>query len=341
MSKKQYNRPHERKVAVLQAILVVVLMISVVGTGLFAIKQWERSRFDDSTAIEDEDEPLTVNYDGQWYRLNDRLETVLVMGLDKFTEQISTEQALTNHQQADFLLLMILDKEKKTCTPLHINRDTMAEIHRLGLNGESTGSFFGQLALAHTYGSGQKDSCRNTVKAVSDFLYEVPVNYYISLTMDAVGVLNDLVGGVTVTVMDDFSGIDDSLVYGQEVTLKGAQALTYVRARSGLQDSTNIHRMERQRQYLQALFEQCAAKVRSDDLFLVDAMVAIGDAMVTDCTDTKLQDFFEKLSDYQIASIQTIQGESVLGEQFMEFYADEAALKKQVIDLFFLPDQKH
>lgn len=76
------------------------------------------------------------------------------------------------------------------------------------------------------------------------------------MTMGAVPYINDLVGGVPVTVLDDFSGIDDSLVEGETITLKGEQALHYVRIRGGLEDSSNLNRMKRQQQYLESMAEQ-------------------------------------------------------------------------------------
>ena len=106
----------------------------------------------------------------------------------------------------------------------------MTQIQILGVTEEPAGSFTGQLALAHTYGSGEEDSCENTVLAVSNLLYGMEIDHYVSLTMDGVALLNDLVGGVPVEVLDDFSGIDDSLVQGETVTLRGRQALTYVRS---------------------------------------------------------------------------------------------------------------
>ena len=123
---------------------------------------------------------------------------------------------------------MIVDKTAHSFSALHINRDTMAEIQRLGVGGVKLDTVTAQLALAHTYGSGGRDSCRNTVQAVSRYLYDVPVQHYFALPMDAIPVLNDLAGGVTVHVDDDFSNTDPSIVQGKDVTLRGDQALTFV-----------------------------------------------------------------------------------------------------------------
>ena len=74
--------------------------------------------------------------------------------------------------------------------------------------------------------------------------------------MDAVPVFNDLVGGVEIEVLDDFTGIDDTLVKGKTVTLMDEHALHYVRTRKDLEDSSNSTRMKRQQQYINALYEK-------------------------------------------------------------------------------------
>ena len=98
-----------------------------------------------------------------------------------------TPEGYVNNQQADFLLLLVMDKQHETCTPIQLNRDTMTQIQILGVTGEPAGTFTGQLALAHTYGSGEEDSCENTVLAVENLLYGMEIDHYVSLTMDGGG----------------------------------------------------------------------------------------------------------------------------------------------------------
>lgn len=274
-------------------------------------------------------------YNGTAYAKKENLETVLLLGVDKFEGE--TPEGYLNNQQADFLLLLVMDKENETCTPIQLNRDTMTEIQILGVTGEPAGTFTGQLALAHTYGSGEEDSCENTVLAVENLLYGVGIDHYVSLTMDGVALLNDLVGGVTVEVLDDFSGIDDSLVQGETVTLQGQQALTYVRSRGGLEDSSNLHRMERQRQYLSALQQQLKAAVQQKDGFTLDALLQLNEYMVSDCTVNQLSDLGDSLTTYQVGDILTTPGDAQEGEEFMEFTVDEAALQQLVMDVFYEP----
>ena len=58
---------------------------------------------------------------------------MLLLGVDKFEGE--TPKGYINNQQADFLLLLVLDEENGTCTPIQLNRDTMTQIQVLGSPG--------------------------------------------------------------------------------------------------------------------------------------------------------------------------------------------------------------
>ena len=322
------------------ALNASILLVLAIGGGLLCLHFWDKvpDNADLPRTENGNDEipgQISVVYQGEEYRLRDELDCFLIIGLDKFTTTTSDPEFFLNNQQADFLLLMIVDKDSSSYCALHLNRDTMAEIQRLGLGGKKLDLFYGQLALAHTYGSGGKDSCRNTVEAVSRFLYGVPIDHYLSLTMDAIPVLNDLAGGVTVHVGDDFSAVDPSLEQGKDVHLMGQQALTYIRARGGMNEPTNLNRMARQREYINALYKQLSQKMRESDGFGRRMATQMADYSVSDLTTSELSRFAEQFKDYSFLGIYTVPGEAVLGERFMEYYADDDALQELVIRLFF------
>ena len=331
-------------VRVLKGTAAILAAVLVLLAGMLLLQRWENtqdapvSSLGPSSAVE-ADAPVDgreiTYYNGTAYAKKEDLETVLLLGVDKFEGE--TPEGYLNNQQADFLLLLVMDKQNETCTPIQLNRDTMTQIRILGVTGEPAGTTTGQLALAHTYGSGEEDSCENTALAVSNLLYGMEIDHYVSLTMDGVALLNDLVGGVTVEVLDDFSGIDDSLMQGEIVTLKGQQALTYVRSRGGMEDSSNLHRMERQRQYLAALQQQLKAAVRQEDGFTLDALLQLNEYMVSDCTVDQLSDLGDSLAAYQVSDILTTPGDAQEGEEFMEFTVDEAALQQLVMEVFYEP----
>ena len=319
---------------ILHCLAIIFLLAFLVSAALFVISLWEKHQGDfvgsGSDALK-----ASLEYNGREYVLKEDVETFLFLGLDKFGgEKI---ESYNNDKQADFLLLLVVDNKNSTYTALHINRDTITEMNILGVAGDKVGTVNKQIALAHTYGNGKEVSCRNVAQAVSKLLLDVEIDHYMSLTMDGVPIYNDYVGGVEVTVLDDFSGIDDTLIKDKTVTLMGQQALTYVRSRYGLDDDTNSNRMKRQKQYLEAVYNKTKLCLEEDEAFIENAFLKLSPYLVSDCSANKLQKLMEKLSSYTLTEIESIKGENVVGEEFMEFHPDKEALKATTIELFYKP----
>ena len=77
----------------------------------------------------------TLELDGVTYRLNRRLTTILLMGVDQTAEQ-QQEANYRNGGQADFLALVVVNDSQKTIHVIQINRDTMVELKVLSVLGE-------------------------------------------------------------------------------------------------------------------------------------------------------------------------------------------------------------
>lgn len=312
--------------------LAVALLAVFLLTGAFLLlKLWEKRQ---SIFPEQKTENTVYEYNGVEYVKNEDVESFLILGLDKFEDAINND-SYNNDQRADFLMLLVFDNSEKKFTAVHLNRDTMVNMNVLGVAGQKIGTVNKQLALAHTYGNGRDVSCRNTADAVSELLNGVKVNHYLSITMDAVPILNDLLGGVEVTVLDDFSGIDDTLIKGETVTLHGDHALTYVRERYGLEDSSNSTRMVRQRQYMTAVYDKAMLEIENDDNFVIEASSKLADYIVSDRSVNQLQEIAKKLSQYKFTEIETLEGESVVKDGLMEFRPDADSIDKIVFELFY------
>lgn len=329
------NRRQNRELIfkIIAVILVVVLLLSA---GLLLVQLWDMRQGDDFSNSGYNDGTIEVN--GESYRLRHDVETVLMIGVDQFEGAID-DSGYRNDQRADFILLLAVDHTNHTYSAIHINRDTMAQMNVLGVAGEKVDSVRQQLALSHTYGNGREVSCRNTADSVSALLLDTPIKHYMSVTMDSVPVINDAVGGVTLTVMDDFSGVDASLVKGYTVTLTGKQALTYVRARSGMKEATNTARMDRQKQYMEALIRQMHNEDKNNDRLFADLFSKLSKeesaALVTDCTTLHLQNLCEQLMDYQYREIYSLEGASRVTDDMMEFYPDSAKTQQLVLQLMY------
>lgn len=320
----------------LKYVAVLLVVIFLVAAAFLFLTIWENRQSGFESGEVDDD---TVSFEGRDYVRKDQLETFLVLGLDRY-EGSDVSDAHGTGVQTDFLMLLVFDNETRQSTAIHINRDAMTKVNKLSIGGTAVvESYTKQIALAYNLVEDDNDKirCRNTIDSVEHLLDGVKVDHYFALTMDAVAASCDAVDGVEVTVLDDFTGIDDTLVEGQQVTLRGTQALRYVRTRYGLEDSSNSSRMERQQQYINALYDKAMSRIRNDESFIITLVDAIDDYVVYDSSDQKMQKFMEKFDDYEFLGIKELEGESRMGEEFVEFYADETAARRMVIDLFYQP----
>ncbi len=327
------KKRHGKKRSYSKYIAVMLVGVIVLSCALALVEMYDKKQ---GLFADDDPQEEVYVYNGVEYEKKQGIETLLVMGLDKFADSVDNS-SYNNDQQADFVMLLVFDKETEQCSAIHINRDTMVNISVLGVAGEKIDTVNKQLALSHTYGNGGDISCRNVAESVSDLLLGVDVDHYISTTMDAVSVLTDYLGGVEVEIMDDFTGIDDTLVKGEVVNLRGEHALNYVRARQGVDDSTNSNRMNRQKQFLNAVYEKAVEKADTDEDFAVRVSSKLSDYIVSDRSVTQLQSLADRFAQYEFAEIKTLNGEIKEGEKYLEFYPDKNSVEELVYSLFYTP----
>ena len=320
----------------LKYIAIALAVIFLISSGLLLLELWEKKR---GQFPEGDGRNGEVTYKGTDYVRKDGVESFLILGLDKADE----DDPGSGGVRADFLMLFVFDNDKKQFTALQINRDTMTKVNSLAIGGMTVvDSQTAQIALAYNYVIDDNDKirCRNTKDSAEELLHGTHIDHYLSLTMDTVPALNDLVGGVEIEVRDDMTSVDPALVKGQKVTLTGEQALKYVRSRYGLDDSSNLARMERQRQYLGALYDKAVAMMKADTGFVLTLSDTLSEHLVYDSSDEKLQKLVDKFENYEFLGIREIAGEAREGEEYIEFYPDEDALWQTVIELFYKPKKK-
>lgn len=326
-------RPYIRSREVLQMVGGFFLAVVLIGGGAVGIARWQESQ---GAAVSDVPKETMSDawHDGS-YQPKKNLSAYLFLGIDR-DGPVKSNQSYIDGGQADVQLLLVIDKNLKTWQILQINRDSMVEVPVLGVTGQVVRTQLQQIALAHAYGDGTQDSCRNAVRAVSNMLGGQEIDGYLALNMGGIPVLTDLLGGVEVTVDEDFSQVDPSLVKGQKVTLSGEQAYSFVRSRKDVGDQTNISRMERHREYINGLME----KVRQlDEGEILEGYDALSSYLVTDLGSQTLLDLFEMLGTYTNLETLTIEGVSYLDETGANAYAlNQESLEQVILQLFYTAD---
>ena len=339
----QQNHRHRHKRLSRTAIAAVLVCTALLYAGLLLGVQTIGNRLEQRDAVESigslegrfTSEALTMQYGGRtWTYRGRELTNLLLIGVD--WEESENTVSGRYAGQADFLFLITIDRENKIVSTLQLDRDTMADIRVYGPLGDYTGIQKMQICLSHAYGKSDAQNCENTVWAVSRLLGGIPIDGYITLDMSGITALNDALGGVTVTLKEDFSALDPEMTKGATLTLRGMQAETFVRSRMDVGDGTNASRMQRQRTFIRSAEEQLVQRMNEDMNYagmLYDALVG---HMTTNIERGWLINKAYECRDYRRPETKMLAGGHCIGtDGFMEFHADEDALNALLTEMLF------
>lgn len=316
---------------------VIVAIVLLVG-GAFVYgyvsttKKTQESREQMKKMRQSEEEHVDssyITYEGKKYKYNSDLKNILFLGIDK-KEEFKFEN-VGHGGQSDCILVLAMDKNTEKTAMIQISRDSMVEVKIYDMSGDYLATEKMQITAQYAYGDGGKRSCQLTKNLVSDLLFDIPIQSYISMNMEGIGVINDAIGGVELTIPEDYTHIDPAFVKGQRVKMNAKQAESYVRYRDTNVLGSNNQRMQRQTDFIRALFSQMKqAGSASYDTILA----GVEPYTITDMSVNELK----ALAKYEMnEEILKVPGETIAGEKHDEYHVNVAELQKMVIDIFYKP----
>ena len=314
------------------AAVILFLIVAMLFSGLQVLESTVLFR---GSETELQSERKTIVRDGVEYFPRQDLTVIMVLGIDQYGP-VESSGYYRNEGSADSVMLFLFDETNKDCSVLYLNRDTMLDMNVLGLKGDLAGTVYGQLALAHTYGPGMEDSCENVKKTLMNFIHGLTIDYYVAMNMDAIPILNDAVGGVTVTVTDDFSKVNPTITMG-ELKLQGDQVIDYVRTRKNVGDQKNVTRMARQKEYVDGFLKALMVKKDESLEFATSLYEQISPYVVTDCSVNTLSGMMSRYGDFTLSEVINPEGENIIGDEHYEFYVDEEKFDELILRLFYAP----
>ncbi len=330
------NRNKKTVMAILAVVTIVCVAIVAVilikpKIGIAQAKPTDTQSDVDEYGEDTSSSYRTITYNGKKYTYNQNLSTVLFLGVDQH-EKVESYGYKGTGGRSDCIILLIMDSSNKTVKMLEISRDTMVDVAVYDTSGEYALDMNMQITMQYSYGDGANKSCRLTKEAVSKLLYGIPIDNYFSMNIDGISTVTDAVGGVTLTVPQDYTDVDPQFTQGATLKLDGVQAEKYVRKRDTSVTGSNDGRMERQMQYIRALVAQLQSSATGVSTYqsLLDKA---SDYIVTDMQADDLYALTKcSLDDkeYKVA------GQTVKGIANDEYHVDEQALQKQIIDLFYV-----
>lgn len=280
-----------------------------------------------------------IELDGKKYRRNTSIRAILCIGVD--TEgDMEQKTASGVAGQADGLFLVAQDMARDRVRILMIPRDTMTEITLFDLMGNELGKDVQHLTLAYAYGDGREKSCELLSEAVSDLCFGIRLDGYLAMNVSSIPLLNDTVGGVTVTVKEEGLEVRDPMLKkGNTVQLSGSQAEIFVRYRDITKSQTALGRMDRQKQYIQAYFETAQKEAGKDNELITRIVNDIEEHMITNMPKDQYLDMglavLNSQQELGESDFLSIPGRAVETINFDEFYPDLDELKRIMIELFY------
>ena len=333
---KQPNNQKRKRNTIL-AVLLAVLLIAGFGAGMHFLEsraEAEDAQTGDTGEWGGEEETHLYIGDHDFYYTDD-VETYLLVGTDNGTVTDKTSKGFDG-EMADFLVLVVINNTQEKFAFIQLDRDTITEVQVLDENGETTGGVEEQLCIAHWYGQNAEQRNANTVQAVSDLFGYLPIDGYFTLNMTDIPVINHAIGGVVIDFEQDLTEIDPAFKKGESVLLTDQQAEKLVRARMEVGDGTNIERMGRQRQYMEAVYRLLTGQLRENPAYLDDLYDELHEQIQSDQSAKTVSTIANKLSKYESLGILQIDGESREadtlddGELHAEFHMDEASQIKTI-----------
>ena len=280
----------------------------------------------------------TMEYKGRTYRMKSDVTPVLLIGYDKRTEGYD---GYRDGGQSDYLLLLVIDHREKTVRQLQIDRDTLAEITVIGITGRASSQKRLQIALSHSYGKSIEQTDAFTVDAVSRLLGQLPEGLtmnFISMGMHAVQKLNNVLGGVTVTIEDDFTEFFPEMYVGATLTLTDEMAEVYIRGRMSIGDGTNVARMRRQRGFMNSAVNKLRSNLKASSAYAGDLLDGMDAVIHTNMSRGQLINELNRSARYKMLPVETFDGEHTLDNLgFTAFIADPESIAGWVVNAFYNP----
>lgn len=340
-----------KKLAIVLSSLAAVLVVAALGIGYFL---WYSGGLHGSMFTSREEvlpqsaaEP-TVPIDADWideagnaYNYRDDVITILLMGTDYMAEatELWDEDTVSNGGNADVLGLVILDTNTFDFSVLYIPRDTMAEMIAMDAEGNYIDTIRDNICVSHSYGDGGDLSCRLTSEAVSRLLLGVPVNRYAALNCNAIYMLNDIVGGVRITFDSDCTELHKSFYKGNTVTLNRLYLSMLVTYRDYSDIDGAYTRGMRIMNVLKAMFDQLKGQIMEDPGVALEIFNKLSKYITTDLELSEITYLARNIGkmDFSMDSVIRLQGETVMGEEHVEFHADPEWIHDFVVEKFCVP----
>lgn len=227
--------------------------------------------------------------------------SVLIMGVDTGDGRVETGRS-------DTMMLLTVNPNTDKTSIVSIPRDTYTEIIGRGHKDK----------INHAYAFGGTGMAMNTVQN----LFDIPVDYFVSVNMDSMQQIVDAVGGITVLPPISFTQSPYTFVEGQATHMDGAKALSYSRMRKS-DPNGDYGRQHRQRQVIEGTMKSIASL--DSIMNYRNILGTLGNSMKTNMSFDDMVDMFNNYrgSVSNVDQVQLSGSGQMIGGVYYEIIPDE------------------
>ena len=255
--KKKKKMPLWLPFAVVMAIIAVISGVVVYGVSLVN-KVEDSIRPDDSTPTIEEEVKTAEEYKGD-------VVNILVCGIDYEEGRNYSNDPTSNDGMTDMILYVQFDIKNGALRMLQIPRNSLVTTKNKKItlsNGKTYAATNYQINSVAISNGG-------SIAALADVIYDqfrLPIDYYVTVDMQALVDMVDNFGGIEVYIPHDMSYGGSKLLKGYR-NLNGASAEFFVRCRHGDgYANSDIDRLNMQRYFYAGLFKRARAMGVTDIL---------------------------------------------------------------------------
>lgn len=321
--------------------LIALILCVFVAAAIFFFVKKDRAEYE-RTAQEAKEKAEEMNgsqngidlisYNGKKYKENTSIKSYLFIGVDEREDDFVDEELTPGTAgQADCLILLVLNTDTNEANILQINRNAMTELDIYNELGAVDKTVTGSVCLQYAYCTGGKRSCIAQRKTVEELLFNISIDGYLTMSLPGIADINDALGGVDVTMENDYTWIDPSFTEGSTVHLEGEAATHFVQYRDKSVFNSVQDRMNRQTAYVTSLINS----MKNTDGESVAGKISqyIGSTILTDLKSSELNELVKY--DYNTDNVLYLPGEMVQGEEYEEYNVDNTELQEMIINLFY------
>ena len=327
------NKKFKKKLLIILSVVMGVILIAV-SAFFITLKIGEmklRKNLVANENIENTEDGVDDNavyHNGKAYYYNENLINLLLIGVDR--ESNSTSK----NGQADALYLVSVDTEVGKVKIVGISRNTLCEMNVYGSDGKPYGTENAQICLAYAYGSNDVNSSENCAYAVSNLLFDIPINGYYTIYFDSLSKIVNMVGGVRVNVPADTLDPQFAGIKGTSAVLDGSKAMSFLRMRN----DSNAPRVERHKEFISGFINAAKSAVKKDLSLPVKIADKLGSESVTDIDVSGMIYLATEALNWETEFI-NISGEYSVENEREIFTVNEETLKDTVIDNFYIAEK--